>query len=109
MYKIKITLILGAMGIALVCSGCSQSKDYSIYNAANHYAVGNDRPINYPSDMKLRKAHSPYYYVRKSSELPRPLPSLLPPDSKALLIYTQDEDRIDMPYYERFPKYPMPK
>lgn len=108
MYTKKSTLFLAIL-LTIFTGGCTQSKDYSIYNPKNRYAVGNDNPINYPSDIKLRRAHSTSYFIKKSSELPKPIPSLLPPDSRALDSYIQDDDRLDMPYYERFPKYPMPK
>ncbi len=95
--------------IVLVISGCTQSKEYSIYNPDNFYRVGNKEPITFPADIKLRKAQSAEYYLPKSNGLPKPIPSILPPDSEALKVYLKDEDRLDMPYYERFPIYSMTK
>ena len=89
-------------------SGCTQSKEYSIYNPENFYVVGHKDPIKFPSDIKLRKAQSAEFYLPKSQGLPKPIPSILPPNSEALRVYLSDEDRLDMPYYERFPVYRMP-
>lgn len=95
--------------VIISLSGCTQTKDFSIYNPDNHYAVGNNTSLKIPGDIKLRRSQTDDYHLPQSKGLPKPIPSIIPPDSEALRVYLEDDDRLDMPYYERFPVYPMPK
>lgn len=102
------SLVLFVVMLALL-GGCVNSKEFSIYNANNKYAVGNSDTIKYPSDLKLRKSFSTYYYVKKSSDIPKPLPSLLPPGSKALKEFNGEISGLNLKHYDLLPRYPMPK
>ena len=99
------------MALAII-SGCTQSKEYSIYNPNNAYEIGNQKPISIPADIKLRKAQSAEYYIKPYNALPTPIPSILPPNSQAIQKEFEKnkdkEDKLDSPYYEKVTQYPMP-
>jgi hypothetical protein len=94
----------------IIVSGCTQSKEYSIYNPENEYNVGNKEPMTFPVDIKLRKAQSAEFYIKPKDALPKPIPSILPPDSKALEKKIKNESKIEnTPYYDKVAQYPLPK
>lgn len=101
--------IFGIILLGLSLSGCFKAGQHSLYDPENEYSVGNNKLLTVPTNIKLRKSFDSKYYLPAASGLPKSVPSVLPPDSKLLEAEQIYLDEVSQPYYERLPRYPMPK